>query len=543
MGVCISCSICIREHIFDDVEDGQYMGESIELENKIVKHGKGILIYPNGDKFDGNWDKNKKQGIGKLIFKEGKYNAFEGEWDDDIINDVGKLIFRDGDIFEGTIKNMEPMKGRIYSFSGEVFEGDFKDHQRHEGKIVFINKNVFEGTLNNNKMSNGKMSYSNNDIYEGDWINDKKNGWGWMIYSNGDTYEGDWHNDQKNGFGVFGNKYIIYTGEWNNDQKNGQGMLTCKDEIKEEINDEINKEFTGIFKNNKCESGKGVYYFEEKKEIYDGIIKNYKYEGKGKLYKSNMTMKGNFINGILEGYGTEKNSNGSIYKGYFIHNQKHGYGWITSDNEKWNGIWEKDKVMIKSTSLLNYGKHQCSICCGDFDYYKLYPICNNKCCESIACYDCIKNYFSKFKKGCYLNDSSLLCIYCRNIFNKHILKIMILGLLEITTIDHITRNTGGKKILGWCDHCNKLDSIEMKECRMDESTTPHLCSNCDIACVKKILKIKHCPKCNEAVTRTDSRHESGCHFMTCRNCRNNWCWFCEKNLSPMHVWDCNLCGK
>merc|ERR1712157_114348 len=54
---------------------------------------------------------------------------------------------------------------------------------------------------------------------------------------------------------------------------------------------------------------------------------------------------------------------------------------------------------------------------------------------------------------------------------------------------------------------------------------------------------KRCPnpKCGVA-----SRKESGCHFLHCPQCKENWCWQCgdwgggpSGRKEPHHVFDCN----
>lgn len=39
---------------------------------KGLKHGFGIFIYENGDKFEGNFFKDEKRGKGKYYFAEGR---------------------------------------------------------------------------------------------------------------------------------------------------------------------------------------------------------------------------------------------------------------------------------------------------------------------------------------------------------------------------------------------------------------------------------------------------------------------------------------
>jgi hypothetical protein len=41
-------------------------------------HGKGVLTWPNGKKYEGEFQNDQRHGIGKYYWKDGR--IFEGEW-------------------------------------------------------------------------------------------------------------------------------------------------------------------------------------------------------------------------------------------------------------------------------------------------------------------------------------------------------------------------------------------------------------------------------------------------------------------------------
>jgi hypothetical protein len=43
-------------------------------------HGKGVLFFTDGSKYEGEWEANRICGRGSLIFWDGKIN--KGEWKD-----------------------------------------------------------------------------------------------------------------------------------------------------------------------------------------------------------------------------------------------------------------------------------------------------------------------------------------------------------------------------------------------------------------------------------------------------------------------------
>jgi hypothetical protein len=52
-----------------------YQGE-FHLEKR---HGQGILLLPNGDRYEGVWFNDQKEGPGKFIYRQ-KRQIYEGEW-------------------------------------------------------------------------------------------------------------------------------------------------------------------------------------------------------------------------------------------------------------------------------------------------------------------------------------------------------------------------------------------------------------------------------------------------------------------------------
>jgi hypothetical protein len=61
-----------------------YTGEIIDQ----VKHGKGTLIYTNGDIYVGHFSFDKKHGKGKYLSKMG--TNYDGDWADDVKHGWGE---------------------------------------------------------------------------------------------------------------------------------------------------------------------------------------------------------------------------------------------------------------------------------------------------------------------------------------------------------------------------------------------------------------------------------------------------------------------
>ena len=57
-------------------------------------HGKGIFMYPNNNRYDGEFVENKKEGYGVLQYANGE--RYEGQWKENFANGQGSLTYVDG---------------------------------------------------------------------------------------------------------------------------------------------------------------------------------------------------------------------------------------------------------------------------------------------------------------------------------------------------------------------------------------------------------------------------------------------------------------
>ena len=90
------------------------------------KHGKGMLIWPDGTKYDGSWCRNARKGIGKFCSSDFTYH---GNWLHDRKQGYGIESYSDG----------------------SVYSGYFDDGIKHgQGKQIFPNQSVYQGTWADN---------------------------------------------------------------------------------------------------------------------------------------------------------------------------------------------------------------------------------------------------------------------------------------------------------------------------------------------------------------------------------------------------------
>ena len=320
---------------------GEFMAE------KFTPHGRGILIYKNGDRYYGNFENGKKSRIGIFYFKRNGAK-YKGEWKDNKMNGYGTYYYPNGTIYEGYFKDnkrhgfgiLKTLHGDIYkSFwndgniedygtilysdrrhyfgfiknykkdscgillypNGEKFKGIFKDDNFYLGHYYYKNGNSYYGYYKDNKMNGyGKFKYATiGEVYEGYFANNKKQGIGKYLYSNGDIYNGYYSDDLRNGFGII----KFNNGDW----------------------------YEGMFVKD-IRHGIGIYFEKKGEEYYLGEWVEDKKEGVATIYNQNWYYKGQVKNGIKEGYATfifDKN----IYSGPFKDNMWEGYGTLIVSKE------------------------------------------------------------------------------------------------------------------------------------------------------------------------------------------------------------------
>ena len=151
-----------------------------EEKNKPKLTGKGIKIYPDGGRYEGDFVNGLKQGKGIYYYKDG--DKYVGEFYNDEKDGKGIYYYKEGDKYEGEFSNnVRNGKGIYYYDNGDKFIGKFVN-------------GVAEGR--------GKFYYNNGDRYFGGYKNDKKHGHGIYYYKDGSRFDGEFKNGLKNGNGI-----------------------------------------------------------------------------------------------------------------------------------------------------------------------------------------------------------------------------------------------------------------------------------------------------------------------------------------------------
>ena len=201
-------------------------------------NGKGTFIWPNGDKYNGNWKNQKPHGLGTFIWVNG--TKYIGDWEFGIQNGQGTVTWANGDKYIGGRKNGEADGQGTFIFANGITQsGEWKNGNLIErdssGKAI----GCVEGNCDNGK---GTGVWEKGFKYVGEWKMQNMHGFGIGTWPNGDRYEGDWVNGQRTGQG----KYFysgggVYTGEWKNNNRHGEGTMIWNDGVKQVAIWEVDK--------------------------------------------------------------------------------------------------------------------------------------------------------------------------------------------------------------------------------------------------------------------------------------------------------------
>lgn len=222
-------------------------------------HLKGLMVYRNGDKYQGEIQWDTPKGHGTLTRVTG--TALTGMWEGSYLNEdhEAEIVIPGYSVYKGlTSKNQPHGQGRMVYHDGYIFEGAFKHNQRHgqgtmikedDGKEVYR----YEGQWHENekhgsgsietapgqyefagsfhlgmRQGQGKLKQIAEGFeYEGEFRSDKFHGFGQIEHGNGYRYNGEFRFGVKQGFGCCGNPDgSSYEGQWEKDKPHGEGSFT-----------------------------------------------------------------------------------------------------------------------------------------------------------------------------------------------------------------------------------------------------------------------------------------------------------------------------
>ena len=176
----------------------------IDIYNTINSNNEEI-IYPNGDKYIGEYKNKMRNGKGKMYYNEKDENGrvmYDGYWKDDLFDGKGIMKWKNNDRYNGEWKNgLKEGKGTYYYENGDIYEGEFKNNNK-DGKGIYFYKNLnrYEGEMKNNAFEgNGIFYFNNGNKYVGEFKNFKAEGKGAIFHKNGEIEMGNFIGGQFHG--------------------------------------------------------------------------------------------------------------------------------------------------------------------------------------------------------------------------------------------------------------------------------------------------------------------------------------------------------
>ncbi len=175
-----------------------YQGEI--LDGKA--HGFGKRIGPDS-KYEGEFKNDFYEGLGTLTTEKGEY---VGMFKDGNLHGKGVIKYTNGDKYDGEFSsNKHSGTGTYWFKDGHKYTGDYLNGQKH-GKGIFLSNNgdIYEGSYEKGEMTGvGKFSSHEGVVYTGGFLKGKYDGEGSIILPNGDRYIGQFKNGKYHGIGSY----------------------------------------------------------------------------------------------------------------------------------------------------------------------------------------------------------------------------------------------------------------------------------------------------------------------------------------------------
>ena len=235
-------------------------------------HGEGCMKYANDDQYTGDWSVGRRVGSGSFIAKSGK--RYVGQWLRNVRHGWGQLTHPNGEMYVGEwLDGRMNGHGVLTSANGDRYEGAWLNGKYHGiGRFSKAAGHTFIGMCKDGKAwGKGIIEYPTGERYRGDWVNDRREGRGICTYPDGGHYTGSWMRGKYDGFGTLiqgsGEKYV---GGWFSGMRDGYGKATF-------ANGDV---YVGGWERDKV-VGKGVMYYNESGNMYDGLWKYGKRHGIG----------------------------------------------------------------------------------------------------------------------------------------------------------------------------------------------------------------------------------------------------------------------
>jgi len=263
-------------------------------------NGKGVLLYPDSERYVGQFWEGKRHGEGTFYYRNG--SRYQGQWSVDQPHGSGFKLFKDGTRLEGEWERGKLVRRveRLASLEEYVARGNDQ-----EGCI--------SGNCQNGK---GIYIYPSGAVYIGDFYEGEIHGVGVCYYSDGSKYQGEWAHRYPEGKGT--KTYADgsqLTGYWKMGQPvDSYGTLLAHVIDGKESENDGSEIQTGCLAGD-CRSGQGTFAYADGSR-YEGQFFEGRPEGWGSFYYvTGETYTGSFREGVPHGRGSRESPDGQVIRG------------------------------------------------------------------------------------------------------------------------------------------------------------------------------------------------------------------------------------
>lgn len=128
--------------------------------NTLVRHGRGLFIWEDGEFYLGYWVNDKREGKGTNNYANG--DIYQGEYKNGKKEGKGTYKWSNGDTYIGNWRNdMKEGEGKYKCCNGDKYVGLFKmDKIEGNGLYIWANQNTYKGQFKNNEIEGkGILNY------------------------------------------------------------------------------------------------------------------------------------------------------------------------------------------------------------------------------------------------------------------------------------------------------------------------------------------------------------------------------------------------
>ena len=148
-----------------------------------VAEGKGVRIYSDTSRYEGDFTNGYREGAGVLFFVDG--SCIKAPFVGDMANGNGELIDPTRGRYVGAFVNgVRNGRGRFDWHSGDYYDGEWAMHMENGSGLLLLHSLVHLAS-NLCFRSSGIKHFSNGDHFEGTFVNGERDGPGYCEYTNG----------------------------------------------------------------------------------------------------------------------------------------------------------------------------------------------------------------------------------------------------------------------------------------------------------------------------------------------------------------------